>query len=57
MVPAYSFHAPKQSSDGASSAADAGNCLQYCIPVQNSLAIRSTLKAKIGYCCAHGELR
>lgn len=42
---------------GAADAAAAGNCLQYCIPVQNSLAIKGTLHAKIGYCCSHGAAR
>mmetsp|Transcript_5476 Transcript_5476/g.14299 ORF Transcript_5476/g.14299 Transcript_5476/m.14299 type:complete len:128 (-) Transcript_5476:385-768(-) len=52
-IPAYSLRAPKGGGKSASGEAVAmGHCLQYCIPIQNSLAITSTLKAHIGYCCA-----
>ncbi|KAG8464081.1 hypothetical protein KFE25_000249 [Diacronema lutheri] len=66
-VPAYAFSAPRGVSGmfgrgsstapakpNAADAAASGSCLQYCIPTQNSLAIKSTLKAKIGYCCTQG---
>mmetsp|Transcript_1686 Transcript_1686/g.5513 ORF Transcript_1686/g.5513 Transcript_1686/m.5513 type:complete len:121 (-) Transcript_1686:740-1102(-) len=61
-VPAFSFKGPGPASgpattDGESQAsqdADAGRCLQYCVPVQNSMAILRTLHAKTGYCCAKG---
>jgi len=38
----------------AEASAASGNCLQYCIPTQNSMAIKGTLKAKLGYCCSSG---
>lgn len=53
-VPAYGFKAPK-GAPTAEAAAQRGSCMQYCIPTQNSLAIKGTLHAKIGYCCAQGE--
>jgi len=69
-VPAYAFSAPRGVSGmfgrgsstapakpNAADAAASGSCLQYCIPTQNSLAIKSTLKAKIGYCCTQGARR
>lgn len=69
-VPAFSFKSPlaglgakrgKSTDDTSSSpsqeAVDAGQCLQYCIPTQNSMAILKTLKAKVGYCCTQGAHR
>lgn len=64
-VPAFGMQAPKSAGSSAALGkgntpapaapeVPAGDCLQYCIPVQNSLAIMKPLHAKLGYCCSSG---
>lgn len=43
-MPAFTVHAH----------ADGLHCMQYCLPMQNSTAIKAVLRADIGLCCRAG---